>query len=111
MRSAAEIVFERLQGRSSRAQALSHSELMQAAGLPAVRCGTRRAYIHARLSERSPGLPCLVAIAVPKTTGMPSGGLYRNEGFELDLKKPSHRVRWRAMVLLVFATDRSDVKL
>ena len=106
-----EIVFEQLKIAAAAPRLVSYSELMAAAGLPAVRAGTRLDYIHARLSEKSPGLPCLVAIAVSKGTGMPSSGLFRNEGFELDLKKAGHRVWWRAMVLHVFATDWSGVEL
>ena len=106
-----EIVFEQLKVAAAAPRLVSYSELMAAAGLPAVHAGARLDYIHARLSEQSPGLPWLVAIAVSKSSGMPSGGLFRNEGFELDLKKPSHRVWWRAMVLHVFATDWSGVEL
>lgn len=104
-------VFERLKAAAAEPRLVTYSELMAAAGLPAIRCGTRLNYIHARLSERSPALPWLVAIAVSKGSGTPHGRLFHDEGFELDLKKPSHRVWWRAMVLLVFATDWSGVEL
>ena len=74
-------MFEWLKAAAAAPRLVSHSEVMHAAGLPAVRCG------------------------------IPSGGLFRNAGFELDLKKPSHRVWWRAMALHVFATDWSGVEL
>lgn len=106
-----QVVFEQLKIAAAAPRLVSYSELMDAAGLPARAAGTRLDYIHAKLSEKSARLPCLVAIAVSKSTGVPSGGLFRNEGFKLDLKKPSHRVWWRAMVLHVFATDWSGVEL
>ena len=59
---------------------MNYTDLMAAAKLPARVAGTRLNYIHAKLSEKSSQLPFLVAIAVSKSSGMPSSGLFRNEG-------------------------------
>ena len=105
-----EIVFEHLKIAAAAPRLVTYTELMGAAGLPAVGAGRRLGYIHAKLSEKSPGLPWLVAIAVAKG-GLPGKGLFHDVGFELDLKDPDQRAWWRAMVLHVFATDWSGVEL
>lgn len=106
-----EIVFEQLKRAADELRLVNYTDLMRLTRLPARVAGPRLDYIHAKLSEKRPELPCLVAIAVSKGSGLPSGGLFRNEGFELDMKKPGHRVWWRAMVLHVFATSWSGVEL
>lgn len=106
-----EVVFEQLKIAAAAPRLVTYGELMGAAGLPAVGAGRRLDYIHAKLSEKSPGLPWLVAIAVSHTTGVPRDGLFRSTNLQLDLRDPNHRAWWRAMILHVFATDWSGVEL
>ena len=72
--------------------------------------GRRLDDIHTRLCQKVPGLPWLVAIAVSKTTGLPSEGLLARRGKNIELKNPNDRAWWRAMVLHVFATDWSRIE-
>ena len=106
-----EIVFAQLKAAAAVPRLVTYTDLMAAANLPAVAAGRRLDYIHAKLSEKSPGLPWLVAIAVSRTTGVPGEGLCRGTNLQLDLRDPNDRAWWRAMILHVFATDWSGVDL
>lgn len=107
-----EAVFKRLKEAAAEMRTVTYGELAEAAGLRmAIGIGQHLNDIHARLRRRSHGLPWLVAIAVGQD-GLPGSGLFANErGMQLDVENPNQRIWWRAMVLLVFATDWSAIDL
>ena len=113
MASGTEIVFKKLKAAAAEPRLVTYGELADAAGLQPRIIGRRLDDIHTRLCQKVPGLPWLVAIAVSKTTGLPSEGLLarRGKNIELNLKNPNDRAWWRAMVLHVFATDWSRIEL
>ena len=107
-----EAVFAELKKAAAGMRLVTYKELGSASGLATRGVGPPLHYIHHRLRHQQPGLPWLTAIVVMKGTNLPGDRFFEGEpGFELDLHEPSQRVWWRAMALLVFATDWSAVEL
>ena len=104
-------VFRGLRTAASEARLVTYRELAEAAAINPRSVGAHLTTIHARLRDRSPGLPWLVAIAVESDTGLPGAGPFKGEGLVLAMENPSHKVWWKAMVAAVFAADWSEVEL
>ena len=111
MSDSTKAIFRELRAAAGEPRLVTYGELAKAAGINPQSVGPHLTAIHMRLRDRSPGLPWLVAIATRKDDHLPGDGLFKGEGFLLDVKNPSHKVWWKAMVAAVFAADWSEVEL
>ena len=108
-------VFRHLKRAALEMRTVTYQELADEPDVTATARGMRHPlnFIHSRLRASRPELPWLVALAVRSDTRRPGDGLLADErGIQgLDIADPHYRSWWRGMVLMVYATDWSDVEL
>lgn len=104
-------IFRGLRTAASETRLVTYGELAEVAEIAPRSVRAHLTTIHARLRDRSPELPWLVAIAVESDTRFPGAGLFRGEGIVLAMEDPSHKVWWKGVVAAVFAADWSEVEL
>ena len=101
-------VFHRLVQASKKLSLVTYEELGKSAGLPPIGLSPQLKFINLNIC-RAQGLPNLPALAVSKDTKLPSTGFLPEEWSGWSPKNPEFQVWWRAMVLLVYATDWTKV--
>ena len=109
---ATKAILRELKAAAAARRLVTYGELARAAGGIIPRSvGAHLTVIHARLRERSAGLPWLVAIAVNVDTRVPDKGAFRGEGIVLDMSDPNQAAWWEAMTEAVYAADWSGIEL
>ena len=104
-------IFDHLKRAAREMRTVTYGELAKSAGLANQGVAKPLGYIRDEVC-RARGLPWLTAIAVAKDTRQPNDGFSPDDdSVRLNWTKPDFRVWWRSMVLLVFATDWSEIEL
>ena len=105
-----DIVLTKLKAAARMRRTATYSELADAAGITAVGMGPPLGHI--REACRAREYPWIGVLAVSKSTGLPTEGLFIGvEGFSMNVKSPDFVVWWQAMVDRVYATDWSAFEL